>query len=62
MFFNRKGQMEKQEDEFVDTVVYSCVDESCNAWMREDFASADLRCPLCGSDTMMEVRELPKIR
>lgn len=44
-----------------DTQVYSCTDESCNGWMRKEFASSDLRCPLCGNETVMEVRELPVI-
>lgn len=61
MFCNRRAYEEKQEEELVDTVVYSCIDESCNAWMRQDFASTDLKCPLCGNETTMEVRELPKI-
>ena len=45
----------------MDTEVYACADESCNGWMRKDFASSDLKCPLCGHDTVMEIRELPKI-
>ena len=45
----------------MDTEVYSCMDASCNGWMRKEFASVDLRCPLCGNETLMEVRELPKI-
>lgn len=45
----------------MDTEVYSCIDHDCKGWMRKDFASDDLRCPLCGHETTMEVRELPKI-
>lgn len=45
----------------MDTEVYSCMDEGCKGWMRKDFASSDLKCPLCGNETSMEVRELPKI-
>nr|WP_077213346.1 cold-inducible protein YdjO-related protein [Bacillus dakarensis] len=61
MFFNRKAQEEKQEVVMLDTEVYSCIDDSCIGWMRKEFASNDLKCPLCGDDTTMEVRELPKI-
>ncbi|MDQ0156707.1 putative RNA-binding Zn-ribbon protein involved in translation (DUF1610 family) [Robertmurraya andreesenii] len=61
IFFNRRAQEEKPEDILMDTEVYSCSDESCNGWMRKDFASADLKCPLCGNETNMEIRELPKI-
>jgi hypothetical protein len=45
----------------MDTEVFACLDDGCNGWMRKDFASSDLKCPLCGNDTSMEVRELPKI-
>ncbi|KAF0815779.1 hypothetical protein KIS4809_5420 [Bacillus sp. ZZV12-4809] len=43
----------------LDTEVFSC--NSCNGWMRKDFASSDLRCPLCGDETTAEMRELPQI-
>ncbi len=29
--------------------------------MRKDFATEDLLCPMCGNETVKEVRELPKI-
>ncbi|WP_232311143.1 cold-inducible protein YdjO-related protein [Robertmurraya korlensis] len=61
MFFNRKAQEEKPEDILMDIEVYTCADNDCIGWMRKDFASSDLKCPLCGHDTTMEVRELPKI-
>nr|WP_295972059.1 cold-inducible protein YdjO-related protein [uncultured Bacillus sp.] len=61
IFFNRKGQEDKIENEMMDTEVYSCSDTSCKGWMRKEFATADLKCPLCGNDTKMEIRELPKI-
>lgn len=61
IFFNRRAQEEKPEDVLIDTEVYSCTSDGCKGWMRSDFASADLKCPLCGNETSMEVRELPKI-
>lgn len=61
MFFNRRNQDDKPEVLMLSTDVYACSDESCNGWMRKEFASADLRCPLCGNATNHEVRELPQI-
>ena len=61
IFFNRKGQDEKLENILEDVEVYSCNDDTCNGWMRKDFASDDLKCPLCGNEMSMEIRELPKI-
>ncbi|WP_231690071.1 cold-inducible protein YdjO-related protein [Cytobacillus solani] len=45
----------------LDTEIYSCSHDDCNGWMRKDFASDDLKCPLCGNDTNAEMRELPQI-
>lgn len=45
----------------MDTVVYACSGDDCNGWMREEFATTDLKCPLCGNETIQEVRELPQI-
>ncbi|WP_228460325.1 cold-inducible protein YdjO-related protein [Cytobacillus dafuensis] len=61
IFFNRKGQDDKPEVVMLNTEVYACSHESCNGWMRKEFASADLKCPLCGNETNVEVRELPQI-
>ncbi|WP_309143501.1 cold-inducible protein YdjO-related protein [Bacillus sp. V3B] len=61
IFFNRKGQDDKLENIMTDVEVYSCNDTSCNGWMRKEFASEDLKCPLCGHEMTVEIRELPKI-
>lgn len=45
----------------MDTVVYACLSDGCNGWMREEFATTDLKCPLCGNETIQEIRELPQI-
>lgn len=45
----------------LDTEVYACNQDDCNGWMRKEFVSADLKCPLCGNDTNAEIRELPQI-
>ena len=41
--------------------MYACNDDICKGWMRKDFASEDLKCPLCGNEMTVELRELPKI-
>jgi hypothetical protein len=61
IFYGRKNNDEKIENILVDTEIYSCVDGSCIGWMRKDFATDDLRCPMCGNEMSKEVRELPKI-
>ncbi|MBP3041211.1 hypothetical protein J9303_17240 [Bacillaceae bacterium Marseille-Q3522] len=60
MFF-KKSQEEKEEITFASIEVYACSDIACNGWMRKEFATADLKCPLCGHDTSAEIRHLPKI-
>lgn len=61
IFFNRKNQDDKPEVIMLDTEIYSCSHDECNGWMRKEFASDDLKCPLCGNDTNAEMRELPQI-
>lgn len=46
---------------YLSTDVYSCVDEHCKGWMRKEYATDDLLCPICGNETAHELRELPKI-
>ncbi|MDQ0215536.1 PHP family Zn ribbon phosphoesterase [Oikeobacillus pervagus] len=60
MYFSKKNI----EDEPIieDTTVFSCTSSECNCWMREDFASHDLFCPICGNHLKKEVRELPRIK
>ncbi|WP_153125162.1 cold-inducible protein YdjO-related protein [Peribacillus tepidiphilus] len=60
MYFSKKNQQEEVIIE--DTVVYSCVSDMCNGWMRKDFAMDPYLCPFCGSEMHQEVRELPKIK
>ena len=59
IFFNRRAAEEKPEDILMNLEVYAC--NSCHGWMRKDFATEDLKCPLCGNETSMEMRELPQI-
>jgi predicted RNA-binding Zn-ribbon protein involved in translation (DUF1610 family) len=61
IFYGKRNNEEKAEPILVDTDVYSCTDSSCIGWMRKDFASEDLHCPMCGNAMIEEVRELPKM-
>lgn len=61
MFFGKKAQEERFEPTLADTEIYACSGENCNSWMRKEFASSDLRCPICGQETVMQIRELPVI-
>lgn len=60
MYFSKK-QNEADEVIIEDTSVYACSSDSCNGWMRMQFASDVSNCPLCGSVMQEEVRQLPKI-
>ncbi len=61
MYFAKKG-IEEPAPIIENTVVYACEADSCNGWMREEFATADRSCPLCNSGMKQEVRELPQIK
>lgn len=61
IFFGKKSLEEKEEMVYETTDVYSCIDDNCNGWMRKDYATDDLLCPICGNQTVHELRELPKI-
>jgi predicted RNA-binding Zn-ribbon protein involved in translation (DUF1610 family) len=61
IFYGKRNNDDKEEVILVDTDIYSCSDGSCNGWMRKDFASEDLNCPMCGNKMVEEVRELPKM-
>ncbi len=60
MYFSKK-QNEADEVVIEDTSVYACSSDSCNGWMRMQFAADESSCPLCGSEMQEEVRQLPKI-
>lgn len=61
MFYGKKANEEKVENILIDTMIFSCSSDDCIGWMRKDFATADLLCPICGHETIQEMRELPKI-
>ncbi|TLS37416.1 cold-shock protein [Pseudalkalibacillus caeni] len=46
----------------VETSVWSCTNDGCSGWMRENFSfEATPACPLCASTMQPEVRMLPEI-
>jgi hypothetical protein len=61
IFYGKRNIEEKIENILVNTEIFSCIDEACNGWMRKDFATDDLLCPMCGNQTVQEFRELPQI-
>ncbi|WML46383.1 cold-inducible protein YdjO-related protein [Neobacillus sp. PS3-40] len=61
IFYGKRNNKEEVEVILVDTEVYSCTDGSCIGWMRKDFVTEDLHCPMCGNVMAEEVRELPKM-
>lgn len=59
MAYNNK---KKEPVEEVDTMVWSCVSDSCSGWMREDYSfETEPTCPLCQSEMTKETRVLPKL-
>ncbi|WP_163102676.1 cold-inducible protein YdjO-related protein [Peribacillus alkalitolerans] len=61
MYFSKK-QQDFEEVIIENTVVFSCITDTCNGWMRKEFATDALLCPFCGNDMVEEVRELPRIK
>ncbi|WP_409270299.1 cold-inducible protein YdjO-related protein [Neobacillus sp. SCS-31] len=61
MFFGKRLSNEKEEEQLVSTEIYSCSDDSCIGWMRKNFVSDDLLCPMCGSSMDAQLRDLPKM-
>ena len=61
IFYGKRAKEEEIENILVDTEIYSCIDDSCIGWMRKDFVTDDLLCPMCGNEMMSEIKELPKI-
>lgn len=61
MFFGKRMPLEKEEEQLVNTEIYSCSDDGCIGWMRKNFVSDDLLCPMCGSSMDSGYRDLPKM-
>ncbi|WP_138419508.1 cold-shock protein [Aquibacillus sediminis] len=46
----------------VNTVVWTCTNDDCSGWMREDYSfDKEPHCPLCQSEMVKEEKTLPKI-
>lgn len=57
MYYSRK-KIEDIPQEL--TVIWSCTQEDCNGWIRDDFAFAKVpTCYQCGSPMKRSERELP---
>ncbi|MCL6574381.1 MAG: cold-shock protein [Bacillus sp. (in: Bacteria)] len=60
MFYGKRKE-EEIETILVDTEIYSCLDAACIGWMRKDFVADDLLCPMCGTEMLQGIKELPQI-
>ncbi|UFT98583.1 cold-shock protein [Radiobacillus kanasensis] len=57
-YFNNK----KEPVPEVETMIWSCTNDSCPGWMRESFSfESEPSCPLCHSEMKKEEKVLPKI-
>lgn len=61
IFYGKRAKDEEVEVIMLETEIYSCMDNACIGWMRKDFVTDDLLCPMCGNEMAAEIRELPKI-
>jgi len=59
MFFKGK---EKPIIPEIETPVHVCTKKECHGWMREEFASEDELCPLCGSSMNKQTKVLPQMQ
>ena len=59
VYYNKRNQ---EEVEKVETSVYVCQAPDCNVWMRKEFVTQNLHCPICGSEMKEEVWELYPIK
>ncbi|MFC4098522.1 cold-shock protein [Paenibacillus xanthanilyticus] len=58
MYYSRKRPVE--EVPVQDTAVWTCSNDDCNGWMRDDFAFAEQPCcPQCQSAMISAVKSLP---
>ncbi|MFC5401441.1 cold-shock protein [Cohnella soli] len=57
MYSSRKKTVEELPEEL--TAIWSCSDDNCNGWMRDNFAlSSTHQCPLCQSEMVKGERML----
>ncbi|MFC4304404.1 cold-shock protein [Cohnella boryungensis] len=57
MYSSRKRPVEELPEEI--TTIWSCSDESCKGWMRDNFAfSSDPACPICQSQMVKSEKML----
>ncbi|MCC3371690.1 cold-inducible protein YdjO-related protein [Cohnella sp. REN36] len=44
------------------TKIWKCKNESCKAWVREEFAVADQLCPMCKGPMLRTMKHLPALQ
>ncbi|MFD0711971.1 cold-shock protein [Paenibacillus sp. GCM10027626] len=58
--YSRKKPLEEIPEEV--TPIWSCTNDGCNGWMRDDFAfEAKPVCPLCSSSMVSGTKTLPAL-
>ncbi|MBB6673559.1 cold-shock protein [Cohnella nanjingensis] len=60
MYNSRKKPLEEVQQEL--TTIWSCTNEHCNGWIRDNFSfSAQPQCPQCGHDMAKTEKMLPVV-
>ncbi|MBD2844153.1 hypothetical protein IDH44_03050 [Paenibacillus sp. IB182496] len=52
---------EPAKPELEPTKIFKCRDAACRAWVREEFATEQQVCPICGGPMLRSIRHLPAI-
>lgn len=59
MYFSKKNKEAVEEEE---TSVWTCSNESCSCWMRDNFSFKESpTCPICSSVMEKDVKTLPAL-
>ncbi|UVI30773.1 cold-shock protein [Paenibacillus spongiae] len=58
--YSRKKPLEEIPEEV--TAIWSCTNDGCNGWMRDNFAfESEPACPLCSSSMVSSTKTLPSL-
>ncbi|MBB6672720.1 cold-inducible protein YdjO-related protein [Cohnella nanjingensis] len=44
------------------TKIWKCKNETCKAWVREEFATEDQQCPMCKGPMLRTMKHLPPLQ
>lgn len=59
MAFRRRPEEQVPQEE---TVIWTCTNDDCSCWSRDDFSSQDkTTCPICNSEMIQGTKVLPVI-